>query len=278
MNKWRYIRVLSVALLVALIGAACGPATKPSASADTLAGQVLINGGGGAIPAVRALIAEFTRRHPGVGFEGLADIGSDPGVTLVAGGTLDLGYISRELKPAEVGTVQTLPLGFTGTGILVNAANPLLGLDREQVAAIYSGQVSDWIEIGGNSGKIVLLLREPGALRSSFESYFFPRGAPTYPKTAIQLNTGDEVLKSTASLKDTIGMATIDAKALAETRVRLVAIDGVAPTKANLASGAYKVSRPLYLTYPNDPQRMSPAVRAFVEFARSLDGQAILRG
>jgi phosphate transport system substrate-binding protein len=272
------VRLLMLALLVPLIGAACGPATKPSPSTDTLAGRVLINGGGGALPALQVLIAEFTRRHPRVTYEGLVDIGSDPGVALVAGGSLDLGYISRELKPAEVGTVQTVSLGFTGTGILVNAANPLLGLDREQVAAIYSGQVSDWIEIGGNSGKIVVLLREPGALRSSFESYFFPRGAPAYPKTAILLTTGDEVLKSTASLKETVGMATIEAKALADTRVRFVAIDGVAPTKGNLASGAYKVNRPLYLTYPSDPQRMSPAVRAFVEFARSPDGQALLRG
>jgi phosphate transport system substrate-binding protein len=278
MNKWRFLRVVVVALWVALVGAACGPVTKPSPSTDTLAGHVLINGGGGALPPVLALTAEFTRRHPGVSFEGLADIGSDPGVTLVAGGTLDLGYISRELKPAEVGTVQTLSLGFTGTGILVNAANPLLGLNRDQVAAIYSGQVSDWSDIGGARGKVVLLLREPGALRSSFESYFFPRGAPTYPKTAIQLTTGDEVLRSTASLAQTIGMATIEAKALAEPQVRFLAIDGVAPTKGNLASGAYKVSRPLYLTYPSDPQRMSLATRAFLEFARSPDGQAILRG
>ena len=134
------------------------------------------------------------------------------------------------------------------------------------------------VDIGGARSKVILLLREPGALRSSFESYFFPRGAPTYPKTAIQLTTGDEVLRSTASLAQTIGMATIEAKALAEPQVRFLAIDGVAPTKGNLTSGAYKVSRPLYLTYPSDPQRMSPATRAFLEFARSPDGQAILRG
>jgi phosphate transport system substrate-binding protein len=278
MNNWRSLRGLVVALLVAVIGTACGPAAKPPPSTDTLSGHVLINGGGGAIPAVQLLVTEFTRRHRGVAFEGLADIGSDPGVALVAGGSLDLGYISRELKPAEVGTVQTLSLGFTGTGILVNAANPLLGLDRQQVAEIYSGQISDWGDIGGTHGKIVLLMREPGALRSSFESYFFPRGAPTYPKTVVQLTTGDEVLRATASLVETIGMATIEAKAMADARVRFVAIDGVAPTKENLASGAYKVSRPLYLTYPNDPAKMSPAARAFVEFARGVDGQAVLRG
>src|SRR5712691_1432303 len=112
MIKWQYLRVLVVALWVALVSAACGPVTKPAPSAESLAGHVLINGGGGAIPSVLMLTAEFARRHPGVTFEGLADIGSDPGVTLVAGGTLDLGYISRELKPAEVGTVQTLSLGF----------------------------------------------------------------------------------------------------------------------------------------------------------------------
>src|SRR6202158_279166 len=276
MNK--YTRVLTVALLMSLIGAACGPTTKPPAPTDTLGGHVLINGGGGALPAVQLLIAEFARRHPAVSFEGLVDIGSDPGVGLVAGGSLDLGYVSRDLKPAEVGTVQTVSLGFTGTGILVNVANPLTGLNRDQVAAIYSGQVTDWSDIGGVRGKIVLLYREGGALRSSFESYFFPRGAPAYPKTAVMLTTGDEMLRATASLNETIGMATIEAKALAEPQVRFVAIDGVAPTKQNLASGAYKGSRPLYLIYPSDPQKMSPAARAFVEFARGPDGQALLRG
>ena len=73
-------------------------------------------------------------------------------------------------------------------------------------------------------------------------------------------------------------MATVEAKAMADKRVRFVAIDGVAPTKENLLSGAYKVSRPLYLIYPIDPKKMSPAALAFVEFARSADGQAILRG
>ncbi len=277
MNNWQYPRAIPVALLVAVIAGACAPATTPP-PVDTLAGRVQINGGGGALPAIQALIAEFTRRHPRVSFEGLVDIGSDPGLALVAGGTLELGYISRELKPAEVGTVQTLSVGFTGTGILVNAANPLVALDRQQVAAIYSGQVSDWSDIGGTPGKIVVLFREPGALRSSFDNYFFPRGAPAYPTTAIQLTTGDEVLRATASRVETIGMATIEAKAMADKRVRFVAIDGVAPTKENLLSGTYKVSRPLYLIYPNDPKKMSPAALAFVEFARSADGQAVLRG
>ena len=277
MNNWRYSRAVWVALLVALIGVACAPATKPAAI-DPLAGRVQINGGGGALPAIQALIAEFTRRHPRVTFEGLLDIGSDPGVALVAAGTLELGYISRPLKPAEIGTVETLSVGFTGTGILVNAANRLMALDRQQVAAIYSGQVSDWGDIGGTPGKITVLFREPGALRSSFDSYFFPRGAPAYATTAIQLTTGDEILRATASRAETIGMATVEAKAMADKRVRFVAIDGVAPTKENLLSGAYKVSRPLYLIYPVDPKKMSPAALAFVEFARSADGQAILRG
>lgn len=182
MNNWRYPRAIPVALLVAVIGGACGPATNPP-PVDTLAGRVQINGGGGALPAIQALIAEFTRRHPRVSFEGLVDIGSDPGLALVAGGTLELGYISRELKPAEVGTVQTLSVGFTGTGILVNAANPLVALDRQQVASIYRGQVSDWSDIGGTPGKIVVLFREPGALRSrstviSFQAARLPTRRP----------------------------------------------------------------------------------------------------
>ena len=277
MNNSGHSRAVSVAVLVAMIGVACAPAMKPAA-VDTLAGRVQINGGGGALPAIQTLIAEFTRRHPRVTFEGLVDIGSDPGVALVAAGTLELGYISRPLKPAEVGTVETLSVGFTGTGVLVNAANPLVALDRQQVAAIYSGQVSDWGDIGGIPGKITVLFREPGALRSSFDSYFFPRGAPAYPTTAIQLTTGDEILRATASRIETVGMATIEAKAMADKRVHFVAVDGVAPTRENLLSGAYKVSRPLYLIYPTDAKKMSPAALAFVEFARSADGQAILRG
>src|SRR2546428_8944666 len=142
MDNWRYLQAVWVALLVALIGMGCAPATKP-APVDTLAGLVQINGGGGALPAIQALIAEFTHRPPRVTFEGLVDIGSDPGVALVAAGTLELGYISRPLKPAEIGTVETLSVGFTGTGILVNPANPLLALDGHQVAAIYGGQVND---------------------------------------------------------------------------------------------------------------------------------------
>src|ERR1700716_721585 len=159
--------------LLLVTAAACGPAVSPARPPAPLAGSYILRGGGGALDTVTALTSAFSNLHPTVRWQGFEDVGSDASVKLVTSGEGDLGFISRELRPAEVGTVLTLPIGRSGTALAVNASNPVPGLTKDQVAQIYTGTIPNWTPLGGAAGPIRLFIREPGsAVRSTFESYF----------------------------------------------------------------------------------------------------------
>ncbi len=266
-------RAWSLAAVV-IVAVACGGAVGPaSRSADPLAGRYSISGGGGALEPVNALKDAFVKLHPSVTFV-IEDVGSDAGVALTASGNVDLGMISRELKEAEKGKVTLLPIGVSGTAVAVNAVNPVTGLKKEQVRGIYAGAIADWSAVGGAPGKITVLLREPGAAtRTAFESFFFD-GKPVYGKDAIEVYEIEETIKSIRSFKDAIGMISITNRTMTDSSLRLIAIDGVAPTKANLQSGDYKIRRPLYVVY--HPTDVKPVIQAFLDFVRSSEGQRII--
>jgi phosphate transport system substrate-binding protein len=269
---------LALALAVLLV-ASCGGAFGAKATPDPLAGIYVTKGGGGAIDHVRALTAGFTAMHETVIWQGFDDVGSDAGVKLALDGAVDLGYISRDPKPAEKGTVEILSIGASGTGVGVNAANTVKALSKDQVAKIFGGQITDWKDVGGTPGKIRVLLREPeSSTRSAFEGYFFGKDKPSYAKDAIEVLQIDETLKAISSFKDAIGMMTMNAKTFGTADVRLLTIDGIAPTRDTLNDGTYPIRRPLYFTYNPDPAKVKPAIRAFLDFVKGPEGQKILAG
>jgi len=263
-------------LLLAVV-AACGPVVPAPRTPDPIGGNYILRGGGGALDTVTALTSAFTNLHPTVRWQGFEDVGSDASVKLVVSGDGDLGFISRELRPAEIGTVLTVPIGRAGTALAVNASNPVRGLTKEQVAQIYSGAITNWNPVGGTAGPIRLFIREPGsAVRSAFESYVFGATKPAYPKSLVEVNNADQTIVAIGSFKDSIGMLSMTAQAYAATNIRMLAIDGVPATRASVADGTYKVLRPLYLVYNPDPAKVKPAIRAFLDWVQSPDGQQVL--
>jgi len=265
------------ALFVASCGGAGPIAAKPTP--DPLSGTYVTKGGGGALDAVKALTTGFSAVHPTVTWQGFDDVGSDAGVSLTVNGTVDLGFISRDLKALERGTVATVPIGASGTGVGVNATNPVKALTKDQVAKIFTGQITDWKDVGGTPGKIRVLLREPeSSTRSAFESYFFGSTKPVYPKDAVEVFQIDETLKAIGSFKDAIGMMTMNAKAFSTVDVALLTIDNIAATRDTLSNGTYPIRRPLYFVYNPEPTKVKPTIKAFIDFVKSAEGQKILAG
>ena len=265
---------MTLCIALALVGA-CGGAAKPAApTADPLAGRYSATGGGGAIAAVNALAKRFSEMHPGVVFQ-IDETGSDAGVNLAASGGVDFGFTSRVLTAAEKAQLDSASIGLAGTCVIVNSSNPIKGLTREQVRQIFAGEITNWKQVGGQDLQVKVFIREANAAtRSSFESFFFG-GKATYAKDATEVFELDQTLKAVGSFGASVGMATASSRTARDNTVKVLTIDGVAPTPENLVNGTYKVGRPLLIVYPSDASKVKPTIKAFIDFVRSAEGQAI---
>lgn len=264
----------SLLLTSALVWAmACGGLLNASPAPDPIAGTYVVKGGGAALDVFNALVDGFRGQHPGfkAAFE---DIGSTAGMKLVASGDVDLATSSAVVPPDLTGQVTGVPVGSSGTAVIVNASNPITGLNKQQVRDVFSGTTADWSALGWNRAKIIVVVREPtSALRANFDSYFFG-GTAKFVPDAIELNSGPDVVRAVASREAVVGMVTIDVNMRAEKAIRALAIDGVAPTKENVSAGKYPVVRPLFLVYK--PAAVRKGIAAFIDFVRSPAGQRII--
>lgn len=264
---------IAIAAALAVFLAACS--ARPAApTPDVLAGRYTASGGGGALAAVQALTKRFAELHPGVTWQ-VEEVGSDAGINLAVAGQVDLGFVSRGLTADESTKLKTVGIGLSGTGVIVNSANSVTNLTKDQVRKIFTGEIKNWSSMGWENVDIKVFIREANAAtRTSFESFFFG-GKATYDKDASEVFELDQTLKAVGSFRASIGMATISKRTIDTPAVRLVSIDGIAPTPENLVNGSYKIGRPLLLVHLPDESKLKPGIRAFLEFVRSPEGQKI---
>jgi phosphate transport system substrate-binding protein len=279
-RQWgRGVGILIAALLV--LGA-CGSGggtvlPTPVKTKDPLAGDYVASGANGANPAMTALIKRFSELHPGVNFK-LNDIDTETSIVNVNTGDVDFGYIGRELRSTEAKVVLT-PIGFTGSSMAVNAANPITNLTKDQVAKMYTSTIKDWSEVGSNAGAVKAFVREAASsTRTTIESYVFGATAPKYPGDVQEIFESTDTIKAIGAFKGSIGTVTLNSKNLKDTTIKLIGMDGVQPTLANLGTGAWKISKPSYMTTNTDPAKVKPAIKALVEFVKSPEGQKIIAG
>lgn len=266
-------RTFALAVTVALAFGCAAPATTAK---DPFVGTYFGSGSGAGLEQVQALAKRFSALHPGVEFK-LDDAGSETGFTLVSQAQIDFGYMSRDLAPTETGKVAVTPLTGAGTALAVNASNPVTGLTKNQVRDIFSGKVTDWGAVGGQAGHTIqAIVREPeSSTRSTFEAYFFDGAKPSYPR-AINVVESKEAYAQIRALKDSIAMVTLQTSTQNDTTMRLVTLDGVAATTANIGNGTYPIRRPVFFFVSADSSKVKPAVKAFVDFIKSAEGAQIL--
>lgn len=262
-------------LLLAVVAVSCAPA--PFAPAvDPLAGTYSGGGGGGALAAVQALTTRFSQLHPGVRFD-LQNLSSDIGVDLASKGQLDFGFVSRDLKPDEKSKVASLSVGAVGSALAVHASNPVKNVSRDAARKLLAGEIRDWGVLGGTAGHApLIIIREPeAATRTVLEAYLFT-GKPAYSKDAIIATSLDQTTQTLHTNADGVAMLTVSKATLGDPQVRLLGFDGVLPTLDTLADGTYPVRRPLFIVHDPDASKLRPAVRAFLEFVKSAEGQRII--
>ena len=197
--------------------------------------------------------------------------GSGSGIKAVQEGRCDIGLSSRDLKDEEkaAGLTGTI-LAYDGIAIIVNPENPVADLSLETIARIYTGEITNWSEVGGNDVEIVLIGREAGSgTRDGFESITDTEDACKYRQ---ELTSTGDVITTVAQNPGAIGYASV---ASVKDTVKAVTVDGVAPTEETIKDGSYVVQRPFVLVTKTGVE-LSDAAFKFFTYITSSDANEII--
>lgn len=197
--------------------------------------------------------------------------GSGAGIQAVLEGRCDIGLSSRRLKDEEKakGLEETI-LAYDGIAIIVNSENPVNGLDLETIAKIYTGEITNWKEVGGNDRQIVLIGREAGSgTRDGFESITGTEGECKYRQ---ELTSTGDVITSVASNADAIGYASL---ASVKDTVKALTVGGVVPSEATVKNGTYVVQRPFVLV-TKQGVKLSDSAQKFFDYVTSKAANEII--
>ena len=282
--KKTFAIVLSLVLCIGIL-AACGtndstPTTDPTAdttepaatepAAAELSGNVNVNGSTSMGDVIAALTEGFNEANPDVTIN-YTGSGSGAGITGVLDGTCDLGLSSRALTDDEKsqGAVENI-IALDGVAVVVNPENTVTDLTTEQIAQIFTGEITNWSELGGADAEIAVFGRENGSgTRSAFEEIVGVEDACVY--TNEYSSTGD-VIGNVASNPNAIGYASLSA---VDETVTAVNVNGVAPSEETVLDGTYEIQRPFVIVTVEGTE-LSPAAQAFLDYAMSAEAAPVI--
>ena len=280
----KIISIALAAILALALLAGCGSSAAPAATtapaADSaapateapaeLSGTVATDGSTSMEKVIGALGEAFMEQNKGVTFT-YNPTGSGSGITAVSEGRCDIGLSSRALKDDEKasGLKETI-LALDGIAVIVNPANPVSDLDVETIAKIYTGEITNWKEVGGNDAEIVLIGREAGSgTRDGFESITDTKDSCKYRQ---ELTSTGDVITTVSTNPDAIGYASL---AALKDNVKALTVGGIAPTEDTVKDGSYVIQRPFVLV-TKDGVELSTAAQAFFDYATSADAADLI--
>ena len=272
---------LSMVLALGLL-AGCGgndastsePAGSTPADASTteLSGSVATDGSTSMESVIGVLGEQFMADHPDVSVT-YNPTGSGAGIEAVSNGSCDIGLASRALKDEEKegGLTETI-VALDGIAIIVNGENSVTDLSLEQIASIYTGEVTDWSEFGSEAGTIANIGRESGSgTRDGFESI---TGTEDTCVLAQELNSTGAVIEAVRTTPGAIGYASLSAVEGQE-GITVLTVGGVAPSEETVLDGTYAIQRPFVFATRTD-EALSDAAQAFFDWATSEDANSLI--
>ena len=264
----KIITVLCAAVMALSLFAGCGQ--KANDNGTTTGGTVSTDGSTSMEKVIGALGESFMETNSGTTFT-YNPTGSGSGIQAVSEGRCDIGLSSRALKDDEKasGLKETI-VALDGIAIIVNPQNPVKDLSLEQIAKIYTGEITNWKDVGGEDAEIVLIGREAGSgTRDGFESITETKDACQYRQ---ELTSTGDVITTVSQNPNAIGYASL---AAIKDSVKALTVNGVAPTEATVKDGTYLVQRPFVLV-TKEGAALSETAQKFFDFATSADAASII--
>lgn len=237
--------------------------------ASNLEGTITSAGSTSVQPLSEELAAAFMEIHPNTRVE-VAGGGSGAGVTAAQEGTADFGGVSREIREDETGIIHEV-IAIDGIAIIAHPDNPVADIPLEDVTKIFTGEITNWSEVGGEDLDIVVVSREDGSgTRGAFTDIVL--GDEELVASALIHNSTGGVLEAVANDEYAIGYASTGSMTDA---VKGLAVDGFEPTDENIIAGDYKVSRPFNYAM-NEDEELSEVAQAFLDFIFSDEGKEVV--
>ena len=267
----------AAAALTACGGSASSAAASSTAAGSTasstaaaLSGNVATGGSTSMKNVIAALTEGFAEVEPG-GTVSYDPTGSGAGITGATDKTLDIGLSSRALKDDEKADVDGTTIALDGIAIIVNNASKVGDLTVDQLKQMFTGEITNWSEVGGDDGEIVLIGREAGSgTRDGFESIVDVKDSCKY---AQELTATGAVISAVEANPLAIGYASLSA--VGDT-VKMVTVGGVECSEETVKDGSYEVQRP-FVFVTNKSVTLSEQAQAFFDFATSADAADLIR-
>jgi phosphate transport system substrate-binding protein len=232
--------------------------------------RLTITGSTSMTPFVEQLAEHYQREHPGTAVD-VQGLGSSAGIRAAAEGVSELGMSSRALDEEEAAQLEQALMARDALAVIVHPGNPVQRLTGEQIQGVFTGAVTSWDALGGPPRPIVVVSREAGSgTFSAFEELVL-EGAAITP-AALRQGSNGAIRQIVADDPDAIGYISLG---IVDTSVRAIAIDGVAPSVAEVEAGAYQLVRPFLIVWRKD-HTLSPLAAAFLAYVRGPEGQAAL--
>lgn len=266
MKKMMTIMVAGIMAVAMLTG--CG-GNKTTETAGAAKGSVATDGSTSMEKVIGGL-GEAFQNETGISFT-YNPTGSGSGIKAVLEGRCDIGLSSRDLKAEEEAEgLNATVLAYDGIAIVVNPDNPVEDISLEDVAKIYTGEITNWSEVGGNDVEIVLIGREAGSgTRDGFEAITGTEDVCQYRQ---ELTSTGDVITTVSQNPGAVGYASV---ASVKETVKALTIDGVAATEATIKDGSYVVQRPFVLVTKADAA-LSEAAQKFYDYITSADANEII--
>ena len=250
--------------------------TKADASKDIgssdLSGSISMSGSTSMEKLVTALSQDYMEKNKNVTVNA-EFVGSGAGIEAVTAGTVDIGNASRALKDEEKanGIVENI-VAIDGIAVVTDPANKVEDLTRDQLTKIYTGEITNWKDLGGSDSPIVVIGRESGSgTRGAFEELLKVEDQCVY---ASELDSTGAVMAKVAATPGAIGYVSLD---VIDDTVKTLKLDGVEPTEENIKAGSYSLSRPFVMATKGEISEQSELVQNWFEYIKSSEGQEIIK-